>query len=338
MTASAPATASTVMYQVRSFLLSLCNAEKDGRVLVHREGASSAGRRDVRFKFVLLNPSVHFRPFVDEARAVILAGGTMHPIDEVVQLLLASAPPKRIRVFSCGHVVPEHAILGLAVGEGPTGVPFRFTYQTRTRPDIVDELGRAIVNLALLVPQGLVIFFPSYDYEAFVTQERWSAPVRLADGSQGPSVMTQLANRKRVFREPRSSAEVDALLSDYAKAIDEDPRGAVLFAVVGGKLSEGLNFSDGLARAVAVIGMPFPSVDDPELRARMSYLDAVRGSGAGNTYYENLCMKAVNQSIGTRTGSWGFAGRGLGQGVFVARAGVGEGEEERSGVGAHVRG
>jgi len=80
----------------------------------------------------------------------------------------------------------------------------------------------------------------------------------------------------------------------------------MLFCVVGAKMSEGINFSDGLARCVAMVGLPFPNPSDPELRERMAYFDrtattdTVTGSrsGGGQEYYENICMRAVNQSIG----------------------------------------
>ena len=84
--------------------------------------------------------------------------------------------------------------------------------------------------------------------------------------------------------------------------------GAILFAVVGGKLSEGLNFSDELARAVIVVGLPFANKNSPELQERMRYANEVekklgnkRHPGAkdpGSELYENMCMSAVNQSIG----------------------------------------
>lgn len=71
-------------------------------------------------------------------------------------------------------------------------------------------------------------------------------------------------------------------------------------------MSEGINFADDLARVVAVVGLPYPSVDDPVLRERMRYLDArfaappsaASGRSPGQQLYENLCMRAVNQSIG----------------------------------------
>ena len=38
-------------------------------------------------------------------------------------------------------------------------------------------------------------------------------------------------------------------------------------------MSEGINFSDDLARGVAVVGLPYPNPSDPELVERMAYLD-----------------------------------------------------------------
>lgn len=78
--------------------------------------------------------------------------------------------------------------------------------------------------------------------------------------------------------------------------------------MVGGKLSEGLNFSDELARAVVIIGLPFANKNSPELQERMRYANEVekrlgnkRHPGAKDAaaeLYENMCMSAVNQCIG----------------------------------------
>lgn len=90
-----------------------------------------------------------------------------------------------------------------------------------------------------------------------------------------------------------------------------------MFAVVGGKLSEGaacsnyllpngpniylgINFSDNLGRCVIMVGLPFANVSSVELQERMRYVETIPGAsqGASREMYENLCMRAVNQSIG----------------------------------------
>ena len=78
--------------------------------------------------------------------------------------------------------------------------------------------------------------------------------------------------------------------------------------MVGAKLSEGLNFSDELARAVIIIGLPFANLGSSELRERMKYVNRLESKAgtrrkpgqrdAATELYENMCMNAVNQSIG----------------------------------------
>jgi chromosome transmission fidelity protein 1 len=110
----------------------------------------------------------------------------------------------------------------------------------------------------------------------------------------------KLHSKKPIFVEPRSASEGDRILtrySAYATAKSPSSKGAMLFCVMGGKLSEGINFSDDLARCVVVIGMPYPDGRDAILQERMKYANRLQ-ENAGRQLYEAICMKAVNQSIG----------------------------------------
>ena len=115
--------------------------------------------------------------------------------------------------------------------------------------------------------------------------------------------MTQL---QKVLVEPESSTQVDGILEVYTNTIfskDNDENnnnynGGILLCVVGGKMSEGINFKDDLCRVVIMVGLPYPNPNDIELKERMKYLNKSIDNNAGNIYYQNLCMRAVNQSIG----------------------------------------
>ncbi|XP_036376372.1 ATP-dependent DNA helicase DDX11 isoform X2 [Megalops cyprinoides] len=286
---------SSPMMQVEGFLFALTNANKDGRVVVQKQGTLAQGS----VKFLLLNPAVHFAPVLKDCRAVIIAGGTMQPVADFKEQLLLSAglSADRIAEFSCGHVIPPENILPIVLCSGPSGQELDFTFQNRDSPQMMDETGRILSNLCNVVPGGVVCFFPSYEYERRV----------LAHWESG-GVLTRLAAKKKIFQEPKKASQVEQVLTEYSRCIQRCSQfpgsltGALLLSVVGGKMSEGINFSDDLGRCVVMVGMPYPNIMSPELQEKMAYLDKnmprVGGRSPGSALVENLCMKAVNQSIG----------------------------------------
>ncbi|KAK2552603.1 ATP-dependent DNA helicase DDX11 [Acropora cervicornis] len=125
---------------IESFLEALTNADKDGRVVVNRQGRLSCSS----LKFLLLNPAVHFTNIVREARAVVVAGGTMQPMSDFKDQLFACAglPNENIVEFSCGHVIPAEHLLAVALDRGPSGKELDFTYQSRGSTELVKTTGR----------------------------------------------------------------------------------------------------------------------------------------------------------------------------------------------------
>jgi len=141
----------------------------------------------------------------------------------------------------------------------------------------------------------MVVFLPSYKTLEKV-KNLW----------EERGIMGSIRNKKKVFME--SATDVHDLLAQYAEEIRTSIKGALLLAVVGAKLSEGLNFSDDLARMVMVIGLPFANLGSAELQERLKHADRLVGEvappknsvygAAGKELYENMCMNAVNQSVG----------------------------------------
>lgn len=64
-----------VLMHVQAFLLSLMNPSAEGRFFYSKEDGT-----DLTLRYMLLDPTYHFKDIVEEARAVILAGGTMSPV------------------------------------------------------------------------------------------------------------------------------------------------------------------------------------------------------------------------------------------------------------------
>ncbi len=128
---------------------------------------------EVRVKVAMLNPGDRLLPVFADCRAVVLAGGTMEPADELCDPVglarFSSVMAGGVRRFSCGHVVDASRQLLLAtVAKGPSGRPLNFSFANRKRDEIVADLGRTLLSVVTLVPGGVVVFLPSYEYADFV--------------------------------------------------------------------------------------------------------------------------------------------------------------------------
>uniref|UniRef100_A0A803NAD5 Helicase ATP-binding domain-containing protein n=1 Tax=Chenopodium quinoa TaxID=63459 RepID=A0A803NAD5_CHEQI len=309
-------------------LLSLTNKNVDGRIIVSKLRSKGLSEQDGFIKYVMLTGEKIFSEIVNQAHAVILAGGTLQPIEETRERLFPWLPSQSLHFFSCGHIIPPESILPVAVSNGPSGQSFDFSYASRNSPKMIEELGLMLCNLVSVVPEGIVVFFSSFDYEDKI-YEAWRTS----------GILNRITKKKRLFREPRSSSDIEGVLKEYKdtidmlsnKALNESKtslNGAVLLAVVGGKISEGINFSDGMGRCIVMVGLPYPSPSDIELIERIKHMEGIGDTKATNSlqvsnndtyiggnvnagfdilrrckrrgkeYYENLCMKAVNQSIG----------------------------------------
>jgi chromosome transmission fidelity protein 1 len=308
-----------VLTQVQSFFHALTYPAAEGQFFYSCD--SSLEANNVSLKYLLLDPANHFKDIVEEARAVILAGGTMSPVcflntsfrsnkfqmEDYKNHLFPYLPSDRLTTLSCGHVIPKENLLAIPFSTSQDGIPFDFTFENRNNPKLLTSLGQTIISLAKIIPDGLVIFFPSYAYLAQVLTH-W----------RSQNILTTLETVKKVLFETQSSpTSTESLLQTYSSAILDPPtvspssthcpNGAILLSVIGGKLSEGINFSDRLGRGVFIVGLPYPNIHTAEWKAKLAYIEAAatakgasaaQGKSAAREFYENACLRAVNQSIG----------------------------------------
>ncbi|KAJ2693619.1 hypothetical protein H4R19_005996 [Coemansia spiralis] len=113
-----------------------------------------------------------------------------------------------------------------------------------------------------------------------------------------------------VFQEPAggSSKAFSKMLARFKKTLDSE-RGAILFAVYRGKVSEGIDFADKLCRTVVNIGIPYPPLKDVKVILKREYNDlraqpAADGSAqaerlvSGTEWYDTQAFRAFNQALG----------------------------------------
>ncbi|KAL0960811.1 hypothetical protein HGRIS_005830 [Hohenbuehelia grisea] len=269
---------------VEAFMQAISNSSEDGRVII--EALS-----DVELRYQQLNPEPPFADIIKQSRAVIIAGGTMSPMSDFVNQLCPNISSEHITMFSCGHIVASSHLQTMLVDKGPSGQILNFKSGNQSDLQLISELGKIIISLACITPAGMVVFFPSYKF-LYACGDYW----------QKEDFFVKISSHKNTFFEPQATQDVEAILQEYSVSVRSD-NGAILFAVIGAKLSEGLNFSDDLARSVILVGLPFPNLGSADLQARLKYVKSQAKQqnqlkDAGAELYENMCMNSVNQSIG----------------------------------------
>ncbi|KAI8163408.1 ATP-dependent DNA helicase [Colletotrichum sp. SAR 10_70] len=321
-----PRSSTPVLHILSSFLISLTNLSSEGRIFYEK---TSSNPPDIHLSYLLLSPTHAFSSIATSARAVILAGGTMSPFEDYKDHLFPYLSDSKLTTLSCGHVIPPSNLCVWTLAGAKPGPnrdvssTFEFSFQRRSDKAMVSQLGLAILNICNVVPDGVVVFFPSYGYlDEVVAVWETKSP------GESKSIWDRMRERKEAFKETRGGSS-DEVLEAYSKSILGDgelgtgaapkPRGAILLSVVGGKMSEGINFSDRLGRCVIIIGLPYPNINSPEWKAKTEYIETttvqrltdasaatptsreeaiVVAKQAARDFYENACMRAVNQSIG----------------------------------------
>ncbi|XP_010249778.1 PREDICTED: regulator of telomere elongation helicase 1 isoform X2 [Nelumbo nucifera] len=231
--------------------------------------------------------------------SIILTSGTLSPLDSFAQELKLEFPVR----LENPHVISSNQIWAGIVPNGPSGCAFNSSYRNRDSLDYKQELGNAIVNFARIVPDGLLVFFPSY-HALDQCIACWKNVSHL--NSNSSTIWGRICKHKQPVVEPKQSSLFASSIEDFmAKLKDTSTSGAIFFAVCRGKVSEGLDFADHAGRAVIITGIPFALRTDPKVRLKREYLDHQAQSQkrdfkvlTGEEWYCQQALRAVNQAVG----------------------------------------
>nr|XP_051685061.1 regulator of telomere elongation helicase 1 isoform X1 [Oryctolagus cuniculus] len=254
---------------------------------------STASRKQGKvLSYWCFSPGHSMRELLQQGvRTLILTSGTLAPLSALALEMQVPFPV----CLENPHVIDSHQIWVGVVPRGPDEAQLSSAFDRRFSEQYLSSLGKALNNIARVVPHGLLVFFPSYPVME-KSLEFWRAR----------DLARKMEALKPLFVEPRSKDSFTEVINAYYKQVASGgPGGAAFLAVCRGKASEGLDFSDTNGRGVIVTGLPYPPRMDPRVVLKMQFLDEMKAQGgpggqflSGQEWYRLQASRAVNQAIG----------------------------------------
>jgi len=196
-----------------------------------------------------MDPSPAAYP-LNQCRSSVHMSGTLEPIGSYVDEISLFNPSRLV----LGSVFPPENLLSVYSDE------VSMKYEERFQEENYSRLTELLVSTINSVHVNTAVFFQSYG-----VMDRM-----LEDG---------IAERigRQAFYERRGMPQKDLMDSIESFRTSE---GSVLFCVLGGRISEGIDFPDRSLELAILVGVPFPK-PTAKLRALKRYYDIRFGDGRG---------------------------------------------------------
>ncbi len=200
------------------------------------------GSRVPKLSYRSLDPAVLSQEVFEGVHGALLMSGTLHPGEMYADLL--GVPEGRRVVRSYLSPFPRENRPVLAMKD-------LTTRYTERGPRTYAAYARALRRISEAVRGNAAAFFPSYAFLNKVHEHLKREPVR-----------------KRILREEQSLSKVEKEALVDALRASADNGGALLLAVQGGSLSEGVDYYGNILSAALIVGLPLspPSVEADGLR------------------------------------------------------------------------
>ncbi|CAH8618265.1 unnamed protein product [Schistosoma rodhaini] len=288
---------------IKDDILSANNCNKYGKNAWDTQPNTTVGTTNRTISYWCFSPGRAIQQLIEQnVRCIILTSGTLYPVEPIEAELNLKFP---ITLRNPHVINPDQLNLSI-IPRGPDGEKLNATYSVRETSAYRNSLGLLLIQLADVVPAGLLIFFPSY---SFMSQciEYW----------KNGDIYEKLSKCKHIFIEPREKNQFNKIFNEYRKtACIENSVGAILFAVMRGRVSEGLDLADNAGRGVVILGIPYAPIHDPRVSLKMAYLDEqfvklksnsthdqlqktlIDKYPTGRQWYNLQAWRAINQAVG----------------------------------------
>ncbi len=263
----------------------------------NKKNSESLGKNR-KISLFCMNPGLGFDYLKEYGiHTTILTSGTLSPFSSMEAELKVEFQVK----LENSHVVDQKQVNFCIIKNSldQNQLPFDFRMKSRNT-EMNEKLGQTICDLIKVTPKGtgVLCFFTSYGFmNSCLTN--WTNNRLLSD----------IEKYKEIFKDQQNSLAKNIVKNfndSCAEKKNSKKKGGVLFSVLRGSSSEGIDFSDDKARMVIVVGIPYPNLGDIKVNLKKEYLEEYLKNPKrnqnikvrGNEWYENCAIKAVNQALG----------------------------------------
>jgi DNA excision repair protein ERCC-2 len=212
-----------------------------------------------------IDPSAPLQDICSTHACCILISGTLSPVESFSRYLFGDL---KVSTLSLPNAFPRENRLILCAGDITTAFSMRQNRENNTR---IEQYIHTFAQL----PGNLAIYFPSYQILEFFSS-------RCA-----PHI-----HKKNIFIEPREASDANTALSEFL-ALPQKGKSGIMFAVCGGKWSEGLDYRGEMLSGAMVIGLPLA----PYNRVRRMVIDYFCRKFGKEGEFLSYTLPAINRVL-----------------------------------------
>jgi DNA excision repair protein ERCC-2 len=228
--------------------------------------------KNPRVEAYCLDPSIG-TDILTQIHCSIHMSGTLEPLDEYRDSL-GLPLETRLAVYPSPFPPENRKIFFVR------DVTTRYEELTKDKT-IIPQLWRYISEICNRFPKNIMVIFPSFNTLSMFRKNGHFAEIQRC---------------LYVEEQHMSQSEIMELVTDFKSCGDQDRLGAALFSVMGGRISEGMDFPAEQLEIAVIIGIPYPK---PTARQRglQNYYDQKFGKGWEYTVQAPAARKML-QAIG----------------------------------------